>query len=127
VEKTVNRKSLVGPILLIALGVLFLAHNIWPAFSLHRLFAAHWPWILIVWGGFRLVEYAVAWVTGRPAPQPMGPAGYLAALLLVLAGSVAHSIGPRAFPFWHWHDRVFDLRGEAPSPRLPRIPRPPEL
>jgi hypothetical protein len=121
-----NRKSLVGPILLIALGMLFLAHNIWPSFSLHRLFAAHWPWILILWGGFRMIEYAFAWFGERPAPQPMGPGGYLAALLLVLAGSVAHSVGPRSLPFWHWRGQVFNLQGEAP-PRPASIPRPPWL
>ncbi len=106
-----NRKSLFGPIVLIVLGALLLARNFWPDFSLFRLFAAHWPWILIVWGSFRLLEFAAAVIRQKPAPPPLGGGAFVLALLLVVAGSIAHSAeyGPR---FRRW-DRLF-LRMSSP-------------
>jgi hypothetical protein len=106
-----NRKSVFGPVVLIVLGALLLAHNFWPEFSLFRVFAAHWPWILIGWGTFRLVEFAAALIRRRPAPPPLGGGAFVLALLLVVAGSIAHSAeyGPR---FRRW-DRLF-LRLSSP-------------
>jgi len=116
-----NRKSLFGPVVLIVVGALLLAHNFWPEFSLFRLFAAHWPWILIGWGVFRLAEFAAALLRGRPAPPPLAGGAFLLALLLVVAGSIAHSAeyGPR---FRRW-DRLF-LRLSSPHDRDARRPRP---
>ncbi len=108
-----NRKSLFGPIVLIVLGALLLAHNFWPEFSLFRLFAAHWPWILILWGTFRLAELAAAHIRQRPAPPPLGGGALVLALLLVLAGSIVHSVvyGPR---FRRW-DRLLLRLSDPPG------------
>lgn len=43
--------SVVGPIILIAIGVVLLAHNLYPNLPLMDFLASYWPFILIVWGG----------------------------------------------------------------------------
>ncbi len=96
------RQSFFGPIVLIALGGLLLAHNLYPQIRLARLFADYWPWILIVWGGFRLAEFGVARARGRRGPQPLGAGAVVVALLLCLAGSTAHSLARNEFEFVDW-------------------------
>jgi hypothetical protein len=95
------RRSFFGPAFLIALGIVLLVQNLNPEFSLLRLFASHWPWILIVWGGFRLAEFAIARLAGRVAPEPQGGGALILAALLCLAGSAAHALEGRT-AFFHW-------------------------
>jgi len=57
------RGSLTWPIILIALGVMFLLHELVPGWGLSRT----WPVLLIVIGVLRLVEFA------RPPRPPQGP------------------------------------------------------
>ena len=117
------RKSLFGPVLLIALGIVFLAHNLVPELSLVPLFADYWPWILVFWGGFRLAEFAVARLLGRRAPEPLGAGAVIVAVFLCVAGSAAHSLARNQAGLldWlagrgAWFDVQFDypLRHEAP-------------
>lgn len=109
------RKSLFGPVLLIVLGGVLLARNLDPALSLVRLFADYWPWILIFWGGFRLVEFGVARLLGRRAPEPLGVGAVILAVFLCFAGSTAHALAGNDFEFvdWMmvrggWFDSAFD-------------------
>jgi len=83
-------RSYWAPLFLIVLGCLLLAQNLYPDFSLSELFALYWPWLLIAWGGFRLAEYTLARLFGRIPPAPMGGGSLVLALLLCLAGSLAH-------------------------------------
>jgi len=117
------RKSLFGPVLLIALGGVLLARNLAPELSLLRLFADYWPWILVFWGGFRLVEFAVARLLGRRAPEPLGAGAVIVAVFLCFAGSTAHALSRNELEFvdWirargGWFDLEFDypLRHEQP-------------
>jgi hypothetical protein len=50
------RRSLVGPFILIGIGVLFLMHNL-VGFDLIRIIRSYWPLILIVIGLWKLFEY----------------------------------------------------------------------
>jgi hypothetical protein len=50
------RRSLVGPLILIGIGVLFLLHNL-VGFDLFRIIRNYWPIILIVIGLAKLAEY----------------------------------------------------------------------
>ena len=58
------RRSMFGPLFLILLGAALLVNNLYPEISLTAMFAAHWPWILIAWGGFRLIENIAAASSG---------------------------------------------------------------
>ena len=90
-----RRKSLFGPIILIAAGSLLLARNVWPEIPLRAWFAGYWPWILILWGGVRLLEVVLARLLGWPLPRRLGAGAVFAALLLVLVGSAGRAHNER--------------------------------
>lgn len=98
------RRSLFGPVLLIALGIVLLAENLDPRFALLRLFATYWPWILIFWGGFRVIEFAAARLLERRAPEPLGGGAVILAIFLCLAGSLAHGLATSPLDWQDWLD-----------------------
>jgi Toastrack DUF4097 len=111
------RKSLFGPVLLIASGGVLLARNLDPELSLLRLFADYWPWLLIFWGGFRLVEFAIARLLGRRAPEPLGAGAVILAVFLCFAGTTAHALSRNEFEFVDWvrgRGGWFDLEFDYP-------------
>ncbi|MGH9672684.1 MAG: DUF4097 family beta strand repeat-containing protein, partial [Bryobacteraceae bacterium] len=59
---------LIGPLLLIVIGALFLASNVRPDLPILRLVAEYWPFLLIGWGAVRLLEILYIWMRGRPLP-----------------------------------------------------------
>ena len=64
-----RRSSVVGPLLLIGIGALFLARNVFPELPLLDYLARYWPFLLIAWGGLRLLEILIWAVTGKPLPM----------------------------------------------------------
>ena len=64
-----RRSSVVGPLLLIAIGLLFLARNIFPDLRLVDYLALYWPYLLIAWGGLRLVEIGIWTSQGKALPR----------------------------------------------------------
>ena len=64
-----RRGSVIGPLILIGLGVLFLFRNLWPDIPLVDLISRFWPFLLIAWGGIRLIEILFWSMTGRPLPR----------------------------------------------------------
>ena len=60
-----RRRSLVGPLILILLGALFLINNLRPDLPLHDVVAVYWPFLLIAWGLIRLVEVVLDAMRGR--------------------------------------------------------------
>ncbi len=98
------RRSISGPLILIAIGVLFLFHTIRPDFHIMRIFAESWPYWLIVWGFVELIEIAV-WAM-RPATGPpamytgVGGGAWVLVLLLCFAGLSAFEI-QRPGEWWH--------------------------
>jgi hypothetical protein len=64
-----RRTSIVGPLLLIAIGALFLLDNLRPDISVWELAVTWWPFLLIAWGGLRLLEI-IYWAVRRgPLPS----------------------------------------------------------
>jgi DUF4097 and DUF4098 domain-containing protein YvlB len=61
-----RRGSVVGPLILIAIGALFLTRSLYPQIPLWDLLATWWPFLLIGWGLLRLVEIAVQAAGGKP-------------------------------------------------------------
>lgn len=64
--------ALVAGLILIALGVLFLAENFYPGFSAWRLIAHYWPVILIVVGLKKLFDYFTWPRRQSDVPPPPG-------------------------------------------------------
>jgi len=63
---------MMGPLILIVLGVLFLLSNFFPN---HFSFGQMWPVILIVIGVVKIVESFQNKSGGPPPPPPADPAG----------------------------------------------------
>jgi DUF4097 and DUF4098 domain-containing protein YvlB len=63
-----RRHSLIGPLVLILIGGLFLAENLRPGSVSIRMIATYWPFILIVWGLLRLVEILYWRFSSKPVP-----------------------------------------------------------
>ncbi|MBI2687978.1 MAG: DUF4097 family beta strand repeat protein [Acidobacteria bacterium] len=51
-----RRSSVIGPLILIVIGVIFLARNFIPNFRVMDILGLYWPWLLIGWGTLRVVE-----------------------------------------------------------------------
>jgi Putative adhesin len=104
------RRSIAGPLLVIGVGVLFLLQTISPAFSVGRLIAFYWPYILIAWGVLQLVEASVYARRGLVAGT-YGVSGGNWFLVVVIC-----LVGSAAFEFHHsdhWWNRAGYRRSVA--------------
>ncbi|MFB3777977.1 MAG: DUF4097 family beta strand repeat-containing protein [Bryobacteraceae bacterium] len=63
-----RRHSVVGPLILILLGALFLAENLQPEWISFRMIALYWPYLLIAWGLLRLAEILYWKLSAKPVP-----------------------------------------------------------
>jgi len=94
-----RRGSLFAPLLLIGLGVIFLARNIYPDLRLLDYLAKFWPLLLVLWGLLRIVE--ILFWAGNKQPLPArGVSGgeWMLVVLLCLFGSTLHAV--RNFSGW---------------------------
>ena len=64
-----RRGSVIGPLILIVIGALFLMRNLWPDIPLADLISRYWPFVLIAWGGLRLLEIMFAAAMSKPIPR----------------------------------------------------------
>src|SRR5947209_2550426 len=96
-------RSLFGPLVLVTIGVLFLLRNMgvmhYETMSLW--FARYWPWLLIIWGLTKLVEYFWARRVGQPAPG-IGAGGVVLLIFLIMCGLTASAVKA------HWGEFNFD-------------------
>ncbi len=79
-----KRGSLIGPLILIVIGVLFLLKNIRPDLPLFNLFLTYWPLLLIGWGVLRLLEILFIYFRGGKLPVT-GVSGGEWALVIILS------------------------------------------
>lgn len=83
-----RRGSLVGPLLIIAIGGLFLANTLQPELPIVDMLGRYWPFLLIIWGALRLVEVVAMTSRYGTAPAPGMRAGEWTLVVLVcLIGS----------------------------------------
>jgi Putative adhesin len=91
-------RSLVGPIFLILIGALFLAHNVLPEIPLLRMVAIYWPFVLIAWGLIRLAEVAIGYTRTGALPRASFSGGEIVLIVFTcVIGSAmyaAHRYGP---------------------------------
>ncbi|HTW66787.1 MAG TPA: DUF4097 family beta strand repeat-containing protein [Bryobacteraceae bacterium] len=64
-----RRGSVIGPLILIGFGFLFLFRNLWPDIPLVDYISRFWPFVLILWGGIRLFEILFWALDRRPLPR----------------------------------------------------------
>lgn len=83
-----RRRSIVGPLILIAIGGLFLVNNLRPELSIFEVIARYWPFLLIGWGLLRLIEIGVWMATNKPLPERgMSGGEWVLVVFLCLFGS----------------------------------------
>lgn len=106
-----RRRSVVGPIILIAFGVLFLAMNFYPGLDPWPVLARYWPLILIfvglghIWDSYRRRQHP-----DQPTGEGLsGTAIAWIALLVLFVVAVVHRGSHRQYERG-WHDR-WEWRG----------------
>ena len=81
------RGSIGGPLVLIAVGVLFLLHTFYPDLRVGDFFGRTWPYFLIFWGLVQLIEIFVRAARGGPIQtNGISGAGWFLVLLICFAG-----------------------------------------
>lgn len=101
-------RSLVGPILLIAVGGLFLLNNLDPNLSLLETASRFWPFLLIGWGVLRLTELLYDAVRGKPLPVAGISGGeWTLIVFLTIFGSSLFFVNERV----QWPVAGFRLKG----------------
>jgi DUF4097 and DUF4098 domain-containing protein YvlB len=87
------RTSVAGPLVLIAIGVLFLLHAVSPDFHVGEMLAQYWPLLLIVWGVVALLEVCVLALRGAPFPvNGISGGGWLLVVLISIAGLITFEV-----------------------------------
>lgn len=127
-------RSLIGPLLLIALGVLLLMNTLRPELPMLELLARYWPYLLIGWGLLRLAEILVWRWRGLPLPARGLSAGeWTAVVFICLIGSGLYAANRSRFwerlsglasrrveVFGHPYD--FPIAEQRrPAPKAPRV------
>jgi len=94
-----RRGSLFAPLLLIGLGLIFLARNIYPDLRLLDYLAKFWPLLLILWGVLRTVEI-LFWASSKQPLPARGVSGgeWVFVILLCMFGATLHAV--RGFAGW---------------------------
>jgi DUF4097 and DUF4098 domain-containing protein YvlB len=82
-----RRRSIAGPIVMILIGVFFLlgTMHVLNGHALALLFAHYWPFLLILWGIIKLLEYFAAQHSGYEA-RGIGVGGVLFLVFLIIVG-----------------------------------------
>ena len=87
------RGSITGPIVLIAIGLLFLIHALSPSFHVGELLARYWPYILIFWGVIQFVEISIRTLSGGPIPvNGIGGGAWFLVVLICIAGLITTEV-----------------------------------
>jgi len=122
-----RRGSIIGPLILIAIGVLFLMRNLFPDIPYWDLVARYWPFVLIAWGALRLVEIFVWAAMSKPVPQNGISGGEWAMVFLIcmIGGGIYTA---RHYSQWFptgraLHGVMMDM-GESYDYTLPDVQKP---
>src|SRR5271163_2437859 len=117
-----RRSSIVAPLLLIAIGALFLARNMYPDLPLLDYLAKYWPFLLIVWGVLRLAE-VLFWAATEKALPARGVSGgeWILVFFLCMFGASLHTVrGFSPWAGWTCSAKVSSIRWRVRSRRRKR-------
>jgi hypothetical protein len=111
-----RRGSIVGPLILILIGALFLANNVRPDISVMDVISRFWPFVLIGWGALRLFEIFFLAARRRPLPSSgvSGGEWTLIVFLTIICSGV--SIANRHIGWWtpmHIRIKGVEVFGDA--------------
>src|SRR5258705_13729534 len=84
------RKGLLGPLIILLLGVLFLLKNFRPEIPVWDLFGKYWPLLLILWGLAKLIEAARPAQPGVPSRPLITGGEVVLVIFLCLIGAGAY-------------------------------------
>jgi hypothetical protein len=88
-----RRGSLIGPLLIILIGVWFLLSALRPDLPLLDIAATYWPFLLIAWGVLRLLEILVWAARSKPVPSSgVGGGEWTLVVFICLAGSLLFAV-----------------------------------
>jgi DUF4097 and DUF4098 domain-containing protein YvlB len=114
-------RSLTAPLLLVAIGGLFLWRNVHPEAPVFDLIATYWPFLLIAWGLLRLIEVAF-W---RASRSPGFTGGEVVLVVLIcLAGAglfEVHRHGIRFTPAIFGEQFEYPITVQGPAGGVKRI------
>ncbi len=129
-----KRTSVVAPLLLIGIGGLFLARNLYPDLPLLDFLAKYWPLLLILWGTLRLAEVLFWTATDKPLPMHgvTGGEWVLVVFLIITGWSVHAARGFSTSNWWPQHMMVggldmfgqsyeYPISGEKPASKNPHV------
>jgi DUF4097 and DUF4098 domain-containing protein YvlB len=80
-------RSIIGPLLLVLIGALFLVNNLHPELPWIDLLSKYWPYLLIAWGALRLIEVLVWWFFDKPVGRGISSGEWVAITFIVLIGT----------------------------------------
>ena len=116
-----RQRSLAAPLILVALGGLFLWRNIHPEAPVFDLIATYWPFLLIAWGLVRLIEVLV-W---RPSRSPNLTGGEVVLMVLIcMAGAglfEVHRHGIRFTPAIFGEQFEYPITVQSPAAGAKRV------
>jgi DUF4097 and DUF4098 domain-containing protein YvlB len=123
-----KRGSVIGPLILIGIGGLFLLRNLWPEIPIVEIISKNWPFVLIAWGGLRLIEILMWAIMSKPIPRNgiSGGEWMLVFLICIIGGSMYTA---RHYASWFptgraWHGMVLDVGGDNFDYTLPSVEKP---
>jgi DUF4097 and DUF4098 domain-containing protein YvlB len=128
-----RRSSIVAPLLLIGIGALFLARNLYPELPLLDYLARYWPFLLILWGTLRLAEVLMLSASDKPLPSRGVSGGeWVLVIFLCLVGASVHAV--RGVSTWWPHTGIalggldmfgesfeYPMSGEKPCSKTPKV------
>src|SRR3984885_1050185 len=122
-----RRGSVIGPLILIGLGVLFLFRNLFPEIPLVDLISRFWPFLLIAWGVIRLAEILFWSITAKPLPRNGVSGGEWALVFVIcIVGATMYTAhnAPSWFPTGRAWRRVAISMGEPYDYTLAPVEKP---
>ncbi|HTM50667.1 MAG TPA: DUF4097 family beta strand repeat-containing protein [Bryobacteraceae bacterium] len=107
-------RSVVGPLILILLGAVFLINNVRPDWNLFTFLANYWPFLLIGMGVLRLMEVLAYAAASKPLPQQGLSGGEIfLAILVVIVGTGIYEVKRHVTMPFHIGRRTIEMFGEA--------------
>ncbi len=108
-----KQRSIAGPVVLIAIGVVFLIHNIRPEFSFWQNFARYWPFLVIGIGVLRLAEVLVDAGRGKPIQTRGSRGGFgVGGLIIVCVVLWAAGHNRQYIHVGNWNNGSLEIFGE---------------